>query len=93
MTRPNRREFFGRSTLLGATGTLGMLGVGSGQASAQTQSDGAKPVVARRHPIEVSTYSFWQFRGKRLGIDRGMHRQGGRDGVRWRRDSPCSDAG
>jgi len=25
--------------------------------------------VARRHPIGVSTYSFWQFRGERLGIE------------------------
>ena len=49
-------------------GFLGMAGLaavaGSGPASGQAPTTPPR----RRHSIGVSTYSFWQFRGERLGI-------------------------
>ena len=56
----HRRRFLGEATAL-----AGAIGLG-GTASAQ-----APPVekpAPRRNPIGVSTYSFWQFRGEKLGI-------------------------
>jgi sugar phosphate isomerase/epimerase len=43
-------------------------GAGAGAAPAQEAKDGAK-APRRPNPIGVSTYSFWQFRGERLGIE------------------------
>lgn len=44
-------------------GLAGLTAVGAGSTASAGQ--GRAP---RRHPIGVSTYSFWQFRGERLGI-------------------------
>ncbi|WP_165063507.1 sugar phosphate isomerase/epimerase family protein [Paludisphaera rhizosphaerae] len=60
----NRREFLG---LVGAATTIGMTGVGNAQD--QPSPGTPTPAAKRRRPIGVSTYSFWQFRGNRLGIE------------------------
>jgi L-ribulose-5-phosphate 3-epimerase len=64
---PSRREFLKHTGLAGAAVTLGQ--AGAGQAGPPV-GEGPRPQAAtpRRHPIGVSTYSFWQFRGERLGI-------------------------
>jgi len=60
---PNRREFLGRAGVAGAVATIGLGGPAAGR------TEPAPGVSARRrHAIGVSTYSFWQFRGERLGI-------------------------
>ena len=61
----NRRVFLGAAGMAGATAALGAaLGAVAGMAD-----DPARPAApARRRAIGVSTYSFWQFRGERLGI-------------------------
>jgi L-ribulose-5-phosphate 3-epimerase len=51
---PNRRAF------LGVAGAAALPGMARG--------DDPPSIPARRNPIGVSTYSFWQFRGERLGI-------------------------
>lgn len=65
---PSRREFLKHAGLAGAAlvGQAGIAraGLGADEAPA-SQSQTEHP---RRHPIGVSTYSFWQFRGERLGI-------------------------
>ena len=53
---PNRREFLG---LAGAVAATGLGGTAAAREDAPPR---------RRQPIGVSTYSFWQFRGERLGI-------------------------
>ncbi len=58
---PNRRGFLG---LVGAT-SLAPLALGGGMNSA---SGATLSSSKRGHSIGVSTYSFWQFRGERLGI-------------------------
>lgn len=59
---PNRRDF------LRGAGGLASAALAAG-ATARAASGGAVPPGARRgNPIGVSTYSFWQFRGARLGI-------------------------
>jgi sugar phosphate isomerase/epimerase len=65
----NRREFLGRSGLAGAAATLGLASAGVGQDRPVGRGGLAPRGAARRHPIGVSTYSFWQFRGERLGIE------------------------
>lgn len=65
----NRREFLGRCGLAGAAATLGLAGAVAGQDRTADQEDAAARGSVQRHPIGVSTYSFWQFRGDRLGID------------------------
>ena len=67
--RPNRRDFLGRSGLAGAAAMLGRAGAASGQDRPADREDADPRGAARRHPIGVSTYSFWQFRGERLGIE------------------------
>lgn len=57
---PNRREVLGFAGAIG----LGLTGLSG---STATGREGSKPGF--RNPIGVSTYSFWQFRGERLGID------------------------
>jgi L-ribulose-5-phosphate 3-epimerase len=63
-----RREFLGRTGLAGAVATLGLAGL-EGRADPPI-GDGPTSRAARRrgNPIGVSTYSFWQFRGEKLGI-------------------------
>jgi sugar phosphate isomerase/epimerase len=66
---PNRRQFLGRSAHVGAAATIGLAGAAPG---AERRDDAAAVTprdAARRRPIGVSTYSFWQFRGERLGIE------------------------
>ena len=65
----NRRGWLKNTGLLGAA----MLGHAAGPSAraeqpAQAPSDANGPSRGRRNPIGVSTYSFWQFRGTRLGI-------------------------
>jgi L-ribulose-5-phosphate 3-epimerase len=66
---PNRRQFLGRS---GSVATAMAIGVGGAVgAQAAPGDDGGQATgdsKSRGHSIGVSTYSFWQFRGKRLTI-------------------------
>ena len=55
----DRRGFLRNAGLAGASLSL----LGSSQAEAREEPP------RRRRPIGVSTYSFWQFRGERLGIE------------------------
>ena len=64
---PNRREFLGKSGLVGASMALGV--AGASEAREQPAEGGTPREALRRQPIGVSTYSFWQFRGERLGIE------------------------
>jgi L-ribulose-5-phosphate 3-epimerase len=60
---PTRREFIGHSGIALASTLMAR--------PRAVQGEDAPPDHAparRRHPIGVSTYSFWQFRGERLGI-------------------------
>src|SRR5262245_755512 len=78
---PNRREFLGCH---GLAGMLAMAGAAVGQDRAAEREDPARGEVALgRRPIGVSTYSFWQFRGERLGIEACIDRAAamGFDGV------------
>lgn len=59
----DRRSFLKYAGLVGASATLGCVGVAEA-GDAPTASEPAR----RRLPIGVSTYSFWQFRGERLDI-------------------------
>ena len=63
--RQSRRDF------LRTTGTLGTAAVGLDLTVRSAFAvEGGPPKAARRgNPIGVSTYSFWQFRGERLGIE------------------------
>ena len=62
----NRRDFLGRSGVLAASAAIGIGEVVSGQ---ETPKAAVPAPARRRQPIGVSTYSFWQFRGERLGIE------------------------
>ena len=65
----DRRELLGRIGIVGAAATVEMSGVARGQAVARDREEApARDTARRRQPIGVSTYSFWQFRGERLGI-------------------------
>ena len=62
----NRRQF------LGWTGLAGIAALGGTAGAAGGRDQPADPPVSGargRHPIGVSTYSFWQFRGERLAIE------------------------
>ena len=61
----DRREFLGRAATAGIATTASLAGVAVGQVA---PGEGKDSPPRRRHPIGVSTYSFWQFRGERLGI-------------------------
>ncbi len=66
----NRREFLGRSGLVGAAAMAGMAGVSKGREQDAEGEGGSSAGGARRgNPIGVSTYSFWQFRNERLGVE------------------------
>lgn len=67
-----RRDFLKRTALAAA----GAVAIGSGSsttalgARGEDSSSRTSPKAPRRgNPIGVSTYSFWQFRGERLGIE------------------------
>jgi sugar phosphate isomerase/epimerase len=71
----DRREFIGRAGIVGAAATFGMVETVLGQAAARDRDRDrgddnatARDTARRRQSIGVSTYSFWQFRGERLGI-------------------------
>jgi sugar phosphate isomerase/epimerase len=74
----NRREFLARCGVGAMGATIGQVGSALGQ-DRPAGGEGA----ARRRPIGVSTYSFWQFRGERLGIEACIDRAAdmGFDGV------------
>ena len=59
----DRRGFLKGLGLGAAAGLAGWTPAGAGALQDKQPADGA-----RRNPIGVSTYSFWQFRSKRLGI-------------------------
>jgi L-ribulose-5-phosphate 3-epimerase len=66
----DRREFLGSTGIIGAAAAIGLAGAARGQAPPGDRKDASSRAPATRPlPIGVSTYSFWQFRGKRLGID------------------------
>ena len=58
----NRREFLALAGLACSSSPLKMLD------PLEPVQEPAKPPARRRRAIGVSTYSFWQFRGERLGI-------------------------
>jgi L-ribulose-5-phosphate 3-epimerase len=60
--RSTRREFFGHTGI--ALGAAAASGVSASEAIAQISGES----LSKRRSIGVSTYSFWQFRGERLGI-------------------------
>ncbi|MFO0958793.1 MAG: sugar phosphate isomerase/epimerase family protein [Isosphaeraceae bacterium] len=71
-----RRGFLGQAAALG-------LASASSAISAPTHGEGRPSAARRPNPIGVSTYSFWQFRGERLGIEECIDRAAdmGFDGV------------
>jgi L-ribulose-5-phosphate 3-epimerase len=69
MREIHRRAFLGPTGIAGVAATLGMVGTTGGQDAPRQREQPSPRDAPRRHPIGVSTYSFWQFRGERLGID------------------------
>src|SRR5690242_4106014 len=70
MMGPNRRVFLGRGALAGAAAMLGAAGGAAGQERPEgRKKDDPRVAGPGRHPIGVSTYSFWQFRGARLAVE------------------------
>jgi L-ribulose-5-phosphate 3-epimerase len=66
---PSRRQFLGRAGKSAAAIAIGPTAAAAAQAAAAADQASKPAGSARRgHSIGVSTYSFWQFRGKRLGI-------------------------
>jgi sugar phosphate isomerase/epimerase len=62
----DRRDFLKRAGAIGSAAAVGLIGTGQ---SLTAVEDEPKASAGRRgNPIGVSTYSFWQFRGERLGI-------------------------
>ncbi len=71
MLKPGRREFLGQVGVMAASASVGLLGGSAGHARAEGAPAPQAPAGSaggRRHAIGVSTYSFWQFRGERLGM-------------------------
>ncbi|MEO6808473.1 MAG: sugar phosphate isomerase/epimerase family protein [Isosphaeraceae bacterium] len=81
--RPNRREFLGRVGLAGSAATLGLTCAAKGQDQQVKADQAPSRDGARGRSIGVSTYSFWQFRGERLGIEQCIEKAAemGFDGV------------
>ena len=79
-----RREFLKTGAALAATAAVG------GSLQAQDAAKSKTPAKPHSRPIGVSTYSFWQFRGERLGILR-LHRQSRGNGLRRCGDPARSD--
>lgn len=63
----NRREVLRRSALGAAAIAAGLVPGAQSYLLASERQDGHAS-QGKRNPIGVSTYSFWQFRGERLGI-------------------------
>jgi sugar phosphate isomerase/epimerase len=68
--RANRRDLLRRGGLA-AVAAIGVAGAGAGgqDQPAERKRAGAPGGARGRHPIGVSTYSFWQFRGQPLAIE------------------------
>lgn len=65
----DRKDFLKRSGLTVAAAATCLVAATRAQ-DERPRDDGKTPQVSpRRYPIGVSTYSFWQFRGERLGIE------------------------
>jgi sugar phosphate isomerase/epimerase len=79
--RNSRRGCLKLAALAGTTATLDVLGPASTRAGCQV--DGGPDSRHGHHPIGVSTYSFWQFRGDRPSIEACIDRAAaiGFDGV------------
>jgi sugar phosphate isomerase/epimerase len=67
IVRTSRRDYLKALSFAGTTATLNMLGFAATQAG--NQADGGPDTRRGRHSIGVSTFSFWQFRGDRPGIE------------------------
>jgi sugar phosphate isomerase/epimerase len=65
--RTSRRDYLKGVAFAGTTATLNLQG--SAATGAGNPADGDPDSRRGRHSIGVSTYSFWQFRGDRLGIE------------------------
>lgn len=63
----NRREFVSQAGALGAA-ALGVTAAARPSAADEPSAKPATPPPPVRNPIGVSTYSFWQFRGEKLGM-------------------------
>jgi sugar phosphate isomerase/epimerase len=61
---PTRRVLM-KQTIAGAIAAIHKCGVSEGRA---TLANRAEPASRPRHPIAVSTYSFWHFQGRPVGI-------------------------
>ncbi|HEV3163881.1 MAG TPA: TIM barrel protein [Isosphaeraceae bacterium] len=67
--QPKRREFLKGAGVVGAAALIGSKAMSNVVGnSVDSEDEPAKSAAKTRHPIGVSTYSFWQFRGDRLGI-------------------------
>src|SRR5206468_1787695 len=64
-----RRVFLRGAGLTGAAALSGHAGASGADPGPPGRAEPAPRTRPRRHPIGVSTYSFWQFRGERLGIE------------------------
>ena len=65
----DRRDFLKNTGLAVAAAATGLVSALSARAEFPREEAQAPQAPTRRHPIGVSTYSFWQFRGERLGIE------------------------
>ncbi len=64
----NRRAWIKGAGLSGMATACHFLGAFESQAAPPSGAEAAPTPASRPNPIGVSTYSFWQFRGERLGI-------------------------
>ena len=65
----DRRAFLKTAGLATGAAALGQIGTGPASGGPIAQEAQAPPTARRGRSIGVSTYSFWQFRGERLGIE------------------------
>ena len=62
---PTRRVLMKQTTIAGAIAAIHKCGVSEGRT---TLPNRVEPASRSRHPIGVSTYSFWHFQGRPVGI-------------------------
>lgn len=76
----NRRSLLKQTAIAGAIAAINPYGTAEGRAASASREESA---TRSRNPIGVSTYSFWQFRGKPVGISECIDRAAalGFDGV------------
>jgi len=65
----NRRAWLKGAGLAGVATAWNLSGKVEASAAPANHAEPAPAATSRPNPIGVSTYSFWQFRGKRLGIE------------------------